>query len=52
MALLVPRLFMVLHDRPRRHFLGPLAIAAGCLRAFLNMLVLSLLFTANSAKML
>src|SRR3954447_23048460 len=52
LALLVALFLVVLEHRPRRHFLGALAVAAGLLRLFLDVFVLALLFLAHAAHVL
>ena len=45
-------LFVLLHNSPRGHFFGALAIATGRLSTFLDMFVLALLFRADSTHVL
>jgi hypothetical protein len=44
--------FVLFQHRPRSHFLGPVTIAPGPLRTFLDVFVLPLLFCAHSTKVL
>ncbi len=43
--------FVLLHNGPSGHFLGPLTVAPRLLSAFLDVLVLALLFAADSSQM-
>jgi len=45
-------LFVLLHNSPRGHFFGALAIPAGRLSAFLDVFVLAFLFRTDSTHML
>ena len=45
-------LFVLLHNSPRGHFFGALAIATGRLSTFLDMFVLALLFRPDSTHVL
>jgi len=45
-------LFVLLHNSPRGHFLGTLAIAPGRLSTLLDVFVLALLFFTDSTHML
>jgi len=45
-------LFVLLHNSPRGHFFGALAIATGRLSTFLDMFVLALLFRTDSTHVI
>jgi len=45
-------LFVLLHNGPRGHFLGALAIATGRLSTLLDVFVLALLFRTDTTHML